>query len=60
MTNCNFTNCIQTLPGEDGNIQDGSGQLGAVFGAKMVGCNFINTSSANHGGAFCLSDNSEW
>ena len=55
LTNCNFTNCRQTYAGANG-ISDGSGQLGAIFGAKLVGCNFINTSSANHGGAFCLSD----
>ena len=55
LTNVNFTNCRQIFAG-DGGINDGSGQLGAIFGAKLVGCNFINTSSANHGGAFCLSD----
>ncbi|MBR3113036.1 MAG: Cna B-type domain-containing protein, partial [Methanobrevibacter sp.] len=57
LTNCNFTNCKQTYTG-GGNHQmdDGSGQLGVLFGAKLVGCNFINTSSANHGGAFCISD----
>ncbi|AMD18402.1 hypothetical protein TL18_00005 [Methanobrevibacter sp. YE315] len=55
LTNVNFTNCHQTYPGDNG-VDDGSGQLGVLFGAKLVGCNFINTSSANHGGAFCLSD----
>ncbi|WP_458457036.1 hypothetical protein [Methanobrevibacter sp.] len=61
VTNCNFTNCHQTYPGNnpEGGT-DGDGQLGAVFGAKITGCNFINTSSATHGGAFCLSDESEW
>uniref|UniRef100_UPI0038644ADC hypothetical protein n=1 Tax=Methanobrevibacter sp. TaxID=66852 RepID=UPI0038644ADC len=59
LTNCNFTNCHQTFAGIEG-VDDGTGQLGAVWGAKMVGCNFINTSSAHHGGAFCLSDESEW
>ena len=59
VTNVNFTNCHQTYPGDHG-VDDGDGQLGAIFGAKLVGCNFINTSSANHGGAFCLSDESEW
>ena len=58
LTNCNFTNCHQTYLG-DNNINDGCGQLGAIFGGKLVGCNFINTSSANHGGAFCLSDEYE-
>ncbi|WP_292750275.1 Cna B-type domain-containing protein, partial [Methanobrevibacter sp.] len=55
LTNVNFTNCKQTYPGDNG-VDDGSGQFGVLFGAKLVGCNFINTSSANHGGAFCLSD----
>ena len=57
--NCNFTNCQQTSLGED-YVKDGSGQLGAVFGLNMVGCNFINTSSAQHGGALCIADESEW
>ena len=59
LTNCNFTNCHQTYEGVDpmaGN--DGTGQLGVLCGGKLVGCNFINTSSATHGGAFCLSDES--
>ncbi|WP_295590635.1 Cna B-type domain-containing protein [uncultured Methanobrevibacter sp.] len=57
LTNCNFTNCKQTYTGGGNNqMNDGSGQLGVLFGAKLVGCNFINTSSANHGGAFCISD----
>ena len=61
VTNCNFTNCHQTFEGRNPEAgTDGDGQLGAVFGAKLVGCNFINTSSATHGGAFCLSDESEW
>ncbi|WP_407374826.1 right-handed parallel beta-helix repeat-containing protein, partial [Methanobrevibacter sp.] len=57
--NCNFTNCHQTNPGAHG-VDDGSGQLGAVFGVNMVNCNFINTSSAQHGGALCIADESEW
>ena len=57
VTNCNFTNCRQTYSGPgDHNMDDGHGQLGVLFGAKLVDCNFINTSSANHGGAFCFSD----
>lgn len=61
LTNVNFTNCHQTYPGNHPEAgTDGDGQLGAVFGAKFDGCNFINTSSATHGGAFCLSDESEW
>ena len=55
VTNCNFTNCRQTYVG-DHDVDDGTGQFGVLFGAKLVGCNFINTSSANHGGAFCISD----
>ena len=57
--NCNFTNCHQTYPGANG-VNDGSGQLGAVFGIAMDNCNFINTSSAQHGGALCVADESEW
>ena len=59
LTNCNFTNSKQTYVGDlpEGGT-DGTGQFGVVFGAEMYGCNFINTSSATHGGAFCLSD--EW
>ena len=59
LTNCNFTNSKQTYLGNrpEGGT-DGSGQFGVVFGAEMYGCNFINTSTATHGGAFCLSD--EW
>ena len=57
--NCNFTNCHQTNPGED-YVKDGSGQLGAVFGVAMENCNFVNTSSAQHGGALCIADESEW
>ena len=59
LTNCNFTNSKQTYLGDrpEGGT-DGSGQFGVVFGAEMYGCNFINTSTATHGGAFCLSD--EW
>ena len=57
LTNCNFTNCRQTYSGPGNHhMDDGHGQLGVLFGAKLVGCNFINTSSANHGGAFCISD----
>ena len=56
---CNFTNCRQTYPGDDG-VKDGTGQLGAVFGIDMRNCNFINTSSAQHGGALCIADESEW
>ena len=56
-TNVNFTNCRQTYTGSgDHNMDDGHGQLGVLFGAKLVDCNFIGTSSANHGGAFCISD----
>jgi hypothetical protein len=54
-TNVNFTNSKQTYPGDHG-VDDGTGQFGVLFGARLVGCNFINTSSANHAGAFCLSD----
>ncbi|WP_296808798.1 right-handed parallel beta-helix repeat-containing protein [uncultured Methanobrevibacter sp.] len=57
--NCNFTNCHQTNPGED-YVKDGSGQLGAVFGIAMENCNFVNTSSAQHGGALCIADESDW
>lgn len=57
--NCNFTNCHQTNPGED-YVKDGSGQLGAVFGVAMENCNFVNTSSAQHGGALCIADESDW
>ena len=56
---CNFTNCHQTYPGENG-VNDGSGQLGAVFGIDMRDCKFENTSSAQHGGALCIADESEW
>ncbi|WP_171776176.1 DUF11 domain-containing protein [Methanobrevibacter ruminantium] len=59
LTNCNFTNSKQTYRGDGpGDGTDGTGQFGVVFGAEMYGCNFINTSTATHGGAFCLSD--EW
>jgi len=57
--NCNFTNSKQTYPGDNG-YNDGSGQFGAVFGINMVNCNFINTSSAQHGGALCIADESDW
>ncbi|WP_407423663.1 right-handed parallel beta-helix repeat-containing protein, partial [Methanobrevibacter sp.] len=57
--NCNITNSHQTYVGDD-YVKDGTGQLGAVFGVNMVGCNFINTSSAQHGGALCIADESEW
>ena len=56
---CNFTNCHQTYPGANG-VNDGSGQLGAVFGIDMRDCKFENTSSAQHGGALCIADESEW
>uniref|UniRef100_UPI00388F801F Cna B-type domain-containing protein n=1 Tax=Methanobrevibacter sp. TaxID=66852 RepID=UPI00388F801F len=57
LTNCNFTNCKQTYTGGGNhNMDDTTGQLGVLFGAKLERCNFINTSSANHGGAFCISD----
>ena len=56
---CNFTNSRQTYPGDNG-IKDGTGQFGAVFGIDMRNCNFINTSSAQHGGALCVADESEW
>ncbi|MBR5502943.1 MAG: hypothetical protein IKV87_00610, partial [Methanobrevibacter sp.] len=59
LTNCNFTNSKQTYVGRlPAGGTDGTGQFGVVFGAEMYGCNFINTSTATHGGAFCLSD--EW
>ena len=59
LTNCNFTNSKQTYVGDSAvGGSDGTGQFGVVFGAEMYGCNFINTSTATHGGAFCLSD--EW
>ena len=59
LTNVNFTNSKQTYVGDlPAGGTDGTGQFGVVFGAEMYGCNFINTSSATHGGAFCLSD--EW
>jgi hypothetical protein len=59
LTNCNFTNSRQTYIGDEPSAgTDGDGQFGVVFGANLTGCNFINTSSATHGGAFCLSD--EW
>ena len=57
--NCNFTNCHQLYEGGRG-VDDGSGQLGAVFGVYMENCNFVNTSSAHHGGALCIADESEW
>lgn len=57
--NCNFTNCHQTYVGDEG-VNDGTGQLGAVFGVNMTNCKFINTSSAQHGGALCIADESEW
>ena len=57
--NCNFTECHQTYKGKNG-VEDGTGQLGAVFGVNMVNCKFINTSSAQHGGALCIADESEW
>ena len=57
--NCNFTNLHQTYPGANG-VNDGSGQLGAVFGVWMENCRFENTSSAQHGGALCIADESEW
>ncbi|MBQ6628940.1 MAG: DUF11 domain-containing protein, partial [Methanobrevibacter sp.] len=57
--NCNFTNCHQTYKGAN-DVNDGSGQLGAVFGIGMTNCNFINTSSAQHGGALCIADESNW
>ena len=56
---CNFTNCHQTYPGDNG-VNDGTGQLGAVFGIDMRDCKFENTSSAQHGGALCIADESEW
>ena len=57
--NCSFINCHQTYPG-DKDVKDGTGQFGAVFGVNMVGCKFINTSSAQHGGALCIADESDW
>jgi hypothetical protein len=32
----------------------------AAFGIKMDNCNFVNTSSTNHGGAICIADESRW
>ena len=54
--NCNFTNCRQTYS----DVGDGYGQFGSVAGINMDHCNFINTSSGNHGGALCVADESEW
>ncbi|WP_407431248.1 right-handed parallel beta-helix repeat-containing protein, partial [Methanobrevibacter sp.] len=49
------------LPGVDyTEFKDGHGQFGAVFGTLFENCNFINTSSTNHGGALCIADESEW
>ena len=59
MINCNFIECHQTYPGEN-DTADGTGQMGNVAGVRMVNCNFINTSSANHGGALCVADESNW
>uniref|UniRef100_UPI003869D974 DUF11 domain-containing protein n=1 Tax=Methanobrevibacter sp. TaxID=66852 RepID=UPI003869D974 len=53
---CNFTNCRQTFSG----VEDGNGQFGAVLGASLDHCNFINTSSGHHSGALCIADDSEW
>ena len=65
LTNCNFTNCNQTygLVPENPNYDDyydGNGQFGAVLGAAFNNCNFINTTSGQHGGALCIADESEW
>lgn len=57
--NCTFINCHQTYPGDDG-MRDGSGQFGAVFGIYMENTSFINTTSAQHGGALCIADESDW
>ncbi|AMD18401.1 hypothetical protein TL18_10510 [Methanobrevibacter sp. YE315] len=53
---CDFIECHQT----DDSISDGHGQMGNVAGVYMENCNFINTSSANHGGALCVADESDW
>ena len=65
LTNCNFTNCNQTYglnpdnPNYD-DYYDGNGQFGAVLGAALNNCNFINITSGHHGGALCIADESEW
>ena len=64
LNNCNFTYCNQTYgfnpeAGYD-DYYDGNGQFGAVLGAALNNCNFINTTSGQHGGALCIADESEW
>ena len=46
--------------GQYNEFDDGHGQLIAAFGIKMDHCNFVNTSSTNHGGAICIADESRW
>ena len=48
----NFTNSRQTYNGDS----DGNGQFAVLQGCIMDHCNFINTYSGHHGGAFCSSD----
>ena len=57
--NCSFIDCHQTYRGAD-DVRDGTGQLGAVFGVYMENTNFINCTSAHHGGALCIADESDW
>ena len=54
--NCTFINCSQT----NTTFEDGHGQFAAGLGVQIDGCNFINTSSGQHGGAICISDESEF
>ncbi len=54
--NCTFINCHQTY----NSFEDGHGQFAVGFGVHIDGCNFINTSSAHHGGAICIADESRW
>jgi hypothetical protein len=68
ITNCNFTNVHHIYNPDLGSqanppyneFDDGHGQLIAAFGIKMDNCNFVNTSSTNHGGAICIADESVW
>ena len=65
ITNVNFTNVHHiynpnVAQGQYNEFDDGHGQLIAAFGIKMDHCNFVNTSSTNHGGAICIADESRW
>ena len=65
ITNVNFTNVHHiydpnVAQGRYNEFDDGHGQLIAAFGIKMDHCNFVNTSSTNHGGAICIADESRW